>query len=60
MFTDKSVTTESKIERVVLEDKDIWLKAWLATANADNTVDSRTCTTYADNCLTAFKKRFDK
>ena len=38
--------------------KDLWIKAWCATANANDCKHTYTATRYADEALKAFDERF--
>ena len=38
--------------------KDLWIKAWCATANANDCKHTHTATKYADEALKAFDERF--
>ena len=38
--------------------KQVWLEAWVRTAQSDSCVKLSTPTTFADECLAQFKKRF--
>lgn len=40
--------------------KDLWIKAWCATANANDCKHTHTATRYADEALKAFDERFQK
>ena len=40
--------------------KKVWIKAWCATANANNTVSVHTCNRYANTALEEFDKIFPK
>jgi hypothetical protein len=40
--------------------KDLWIKAWCATANANDCKHTSTATRYADEALKAFDDRFPK
>jgi len=42
------------------EKKDVWLRAWVATASSSNTSKSSTPTYWADICLEEYLQRFDK
>lgn len=36
----------------------VWMDAWKCTAEAANTIDTRLCAQYADECLKDFDERF--
>lgn len=40
--------------------KNLWIQAWVLTANSDNCIKLNTPTIYADTALSEFDKRFDK
>ncbi|AAQ64166.1 hypothetical protein KVP40.0095 [Vibrio phage KVP40] len=42
-----------------LQRRDVWLKAWCHTANANDCKETSTATSYADACLAAFDRRFE-
>jgi len=40
--------------------KQVWIEAWVRTAQSDNCVNLSTPTKYADECLAKFKERFGR
>ncbi len=40
--------------------KQLWIKAWCATANANDCKEPNTATRYADEALKAFDERFSQ
>lgn len=43
-----------------IQCKQVWVEAWVKTAQSDSCVRLETPTRYADECLEQFKKRFKK
>jgi len=41
------------------ELRDVWLKAWTATASSTNCINPSSCTKFANVCLTAYKEKFN-
>ena len=41
------------------ELRDVWLKAWTATASSTNCINPNSCAKFADVCLTAYKEKFN-
>lgn len=51
---------ERKKDVSLEEQKHVWLSAWLAVAQASNTLKPSTADHWADQCLEGYLKRFDK
>lgn len=41
-----------------IQCRQVWLEAWVRTAQSDSCIKLSTPTTYADECLARFKERF--
>lgn len=61
------LTRRTEMHRSIVEDlrdslysqeKKVWVKAWVAVASADNSLESGTATHWADKCLADYRKRF--
>ena len=39
--------------------RDIWLQAWTATASSTNCINPSSCNKFANECLTAYREKFN-
>ena len=37
----------------------VWLKAWVAVAGAESTMDKEVCDSWADHCVASYRERYE-